>query len=261
MSIIDESDLKKYEECYSNYTKYNNKKAKFNTNIASNMRHNREIVDVLGTLKGKDIYNDRYIVRFNDNTIEDNIMSIELNFDYVKDPVEEDIRKTFSKIIKKYELSDKEVEELNIATSNYDYEVNEGTVFTRVETIESLFTEEDSNERIYPTEKQLKAMAEYIRKTEKYYMPFGYEEYTDKVIDLILSKEENEITKLDFLNEIKDMINHNIMCYSENYSLGKAKKEYENEFIRENKKLIIVEQMIKEEKQKENKKVKKKEAR
>ena len=35
-------------------------------------------------------------------------------------------------------------------------------------------------------------------------MPFfGYEEYTEKVIDLILNKDETEITKLEFLNEIK----------------------------------------------------------
>lgn len=260
MSIINEDDLKIYEE-NSDYTKYENEKAKFNTKIVSSMRHNREVVDVLGILKGKDIYNDRYIVRFNDDTIEDNIMSVELDFDYVKDPVEEDIRRSFSKIIKKYELTDKEVEELDTATSNYDYEINEGTVFTRVESIEKLFTEQDSEERINPTIKQLKAIAEYIRETEKYYMPYGYEEYTEKVIEIILSKDENDITKLNFLKEIKDMVNHNIMCYSENYSLGKAKEGYEKEFIRENKKLILVEQMIKEEKQKEKKKNKNKETR
>lgn len=253
MSIINENNLKDYEE-YSNYSKYENKKAKFNTKIASSMRHNTEVVDVLGILKGKDIYNDRYIIRFNDDTIDDNIMSAELDFDYVKDPVEEDISRIFSKLIKAYELNDKEVEELKTVTSNYDYEVNDGVVFTRVESIEKLFTEEDGTERINPTIKQLKAMAEYIRKTERYYMPFGYDEYTEKVINLILSKDENDITKLDFLYEIKDMINHNIMCYSENYYFGEAKKGYENEFIKENKKLILIEQMIKEEKQKDKKK-------
>lgn len=78
--------------------------------------------------------------------------------------------------------------------------------------------------------------------------------YTEKVIDLILNKDETEITKLEFLNEIKDMISHNIMCYSSNYSLEQSKQGYEKEFIRENKKLMLVEQMIKEEKQKEKKK-------
>ena len=79
--------------------------------------------------------------------------------------------------------------------------------------------------------------------------------------DLILSKNEDEMTRLEFLNEIKDMINHNIMCYSSNYSLGQAKQGYEKDFARENKKLILVEQMIREERQKEKKKGKNKEAR
>lgn len=63
------------------------------------------------------------------------------------------------------------------------------------------------------------------------------------------------------MNEIKDMINHNIMCYSDNNLLEKAKKGYEKEFVRENKKLILIEQMIKEEKQKEKIKSKNKEVR
>lgn len=167
-----------------------------------------------------------------------------------QDRVLQDIDRILTKIIKSYNLNEKESEELKIATSNYDYEANEGTVFTRVETIESLFTEADSETRIYPTIKQLKAMAEYIRETEKYYILYGYEEYTEKVIDLILSKDENEITKLDLLQEVKDMINHNILCYSDNYLLGKAKAGFENEWKKENKKLILIEQMIREEKQK-----------
>ena len=44
------------------------------------------------------------------------------------------------------------------------------------------------------------------------------------------------------------------MCYSSNYSLEQPKQGYEKEFIVENKKLMLVEQMIKEEKQKEKKK-------
>ncbi len=260
MSEINEEDLKDYEG-FDDFFKYEDKKAKFNTKIASSMKHNGEIVDVLGLLKGKDIYNDRYVVRFNDDTIEDNIFHVELEFDYFKNPVQEDMRRKLSRIIKAYDLNDKEIEELQIAVMNYDYEANEGVVFMRVESIQRLFTDEDSQERINPTIKQLKAMAEYIRYTEKYYMLYGYKEYTEKVIDLILSKDENNITRLDFLNEIKDMINHNIMCYSSNYPLGQAKQGYEKEYARENKKLILVEQMIKEEKQKEKKKDKNREAR
>lgn len=59
-------------------------KALFRTKIVSDMKHNGEIVEVIGHLKGKDIYCDRYIVKFNDGTIQDNIMSNELNFDYSK---------------------------------------------------------------------------------------------------------------------------------------------------------------------------------
>ena len=253
MNLIGEDDLK-IIETDDNFIKYENKKAKFNTKIASDMKHNGEVVDVIGVIKGRDEYHDSYIVKFNDDTIEKNIMNVELQFDYVKDPVQEDMRRKLSRIIKAYGLNEKEIEELQIAVMNYDYEANDGVVFTRVESIEMLFTDEDSQERINPSIKQLKAMAEYIRHTEKYYMLYGYEEYTEKVIDLILSKDENEITRLEFLNEIKDMINHNIMCYSSNYSLGQAKQGYEKDFTRENKKLILVDQMIKEEKQKEKRK-------
>lgn len=253
MNLINEDDLK-IIETDENYIKYKNKKAKFNTKIASDMKHNGEIVDVIGIIKGRDEEHDSYIVKFNDDTIEKNIMNLELQFDYIKDPIQEDMRRKLSRIMKAYNLNDKEIEELQIAVMNYDYEANEGTVFTRVESIEMLFTDENSQERINPSIKQLKAMAEYIRHTEKYYMLYGYEKYTKKVIDLILNKDEYEITRLDFLNEIKDMINHNIMCYSSDYSLGQAKQGYEREFIRENKKLILVEQIIKEEKQKEKKK-------
>ena len=49
------------------------------------MKHNGEIVEVIGLLKGKDIYNDRYIVRFKDGSIDNNIMSVELDFDYKKE--------------------------------------------------------------------------------------------------------------------------------------------------------------------------------
>lgn len=253
MNLLNENDLK-IIETDDNFIKYKNKKAKFNTKIALDMKHNGEVVDVIGVIKGRNEEHDSYIVKFNDDTIEKNIMNVELQFDYVKDPVQEDMRRKLSRIIKAYGLNNKEIEELQIAVMNYDYEANDGVVFTRVESIEMLFTDENSQERINPSIKQLKAIAEYIRHTEKYYMLYGYEEYTEKVIDLILSKDENEITRLEFLNEIKDMINHNIMCYSSNYSLGQAKQGYEKDFARENKKLILVDQMIKEEKQKEKRK-------
>ena len=58
------------------------------------------------------------------------------------------------------------------------------------------------------------------------------------------------------------MINHNIICYSKDSLFSEAKPGFEKEFVRENRKLILVEQMIKEEKQKDrDKKHKEREAR
>ena len=98
MGLIDENDLKDYEKFNSNYEKYNNKQARFNTKIASETRHNGEVVDVLGFIKGKDIYDDRYIVRFNEGTINNNIMTNELEFDFIRNSVQEDMRRELSKI-------------------------------------------------------------------------------------------------------------------------------------------------------------------
>ncbi len=250
MKILSEEDLKIIEN-NENYIKFENKKALFFTKIECSIRHNDEVVDVLGVLKGKNEEDDFYIVRFNDDTIGDNIMNIELNFDYTVDKTYMETRKILSKIMKKYELSDKEAEELYNASINYDYEANEGTIFTTVDSIKSLFTEEESVERINPSINQLKAMAEYIKETKDYYMLYCYEKYTKKIISLILNEDENAISRLEFLNEIKDMINHNIICYSKNSLFSEAKPGFEKEFVRENRKLILVEQMIKEEKQKD----------
>ena len=85
MSRIKESELYIYTEDNQDFESYDNKKALFKTKIASDMKHNGEIVEVVGLLKGKDIYNDRYIVRFKDGTIDNNIMSVELDFDYKKE--------------------------------------------------------------------------------------------------------------------------------------------------------------------------------
>lgn len=76
----DEKDIK------VSFRKYPNEplkfdKAKFNTKFASDMKHNGEIVDIIKFVKGRDIHNDRYIIQFNDGTINDNIMSCELDFE------------------------------------------------------------------------------------------------------------------------------------------------------------------------------------
>ena len=59
-----------------------------------------------------------------------------------------------------------------------------------------------------------------------------------------------EISTLDFLNEEKEMILHNIHCYSDGRFISKAKQGYEKQFAREQQKLLIVERLIDEERQK-----------
>ena len=85
MSRIKESELYIYTEDNENFESYDNQKALFKTKIVSDMKHNGEIVEVIGLLKEKDIYNDRYIVRFKDGSIDNNILSVELDFDYKKE--------------------------------------------------------------------------------------------------------------------------------------------------------------------------------
>src|SRR5699024_577555 len=85
MSRIKESELYIYTEDNENFESYDNQKALFKTKIVSDMKHNGEIVEVIGLLEVKNIYNDKYIVRFKDGSIDNNIMSIELDFDYKKE--------------------------------------------------------------------------------------------------------------------------------------------------------------------------------
>ena len=86
-------------------------------------------------IKGRNPEHDSYIVRFNDGTIEENVMNCELTFDYHRDKASIETRKELSRIMKLYELSDKEAEELLTASYNYDYEMNEGVVLTNLESI------------------------------------------------------------------------------------------------------------------------------
>ena len=85
MSKIDKNTLNYVYKQDSNYIGFKNVKARFQTKIVEDMKYNGEIVDVIGAIKGKDAFDDRYIVRFNDGTIDDNIYSTELDFDNVKE--------------------------------------------------------------------------------------------------------------------------------------------------------------------------------
>lgn len=61
------------------------------------------------------------------------------------------------------------------------------------------------------------------------------------------------MTRLEFLKELKEQIEYNIRCYSKDIILGLPKDEYKKEFSEENEKLIIVNKMIQEEKERKNK--------
>lgn len=76
-----EEIINKYKN-YRNFVEYEDMKAKFQTKFATSCCHNGEIVDVIGKIIGKDVYSHRYVVLFQDGTIEDNILSTELEFDY-----------------------------------------------------------------------------------------------------------------------------------------------------------------------------------
>ena len=80
-------DIEKLEE-KSNTNKTANDKVLFFTKIVrenpkiDNSNHNGEMVEIISFQKGKDVYCDRYTVRFNDGTIAEGIMSCELDFDH-----------------------------------------------------------------------------------------------------------------------------------------------------------------------------------
>ncbi len=110
--------------------------------------------------------------------------------------VDKIIEKIRNRIIKAYNLNKKEAREFRIATYNYDYEINDGTIFTTKESVERLFTEEDSEKQIPFSEKQLKAIAEFIYETEDFYNLGGidklFDQYTKKTILDILNNKDKE---------------------------------------------------------------------
>ena len=76
------------------------------------------------------------------------------------------------------------------------------------------------------------------------------EECYQEILQIEEGKTEDKITKLSMLKELKENIEHNILCYSSNYLMTQTKKEYAKEWETENKKLQLVNEMITEEKQK-----------
>lgn len=82
-----EYDVEEFEN-NNNINQPTNDKVLFFTKIVwenskiDNSIHNGEMVEILEINKGKDIYNDRYTVKFNDGTIADGVLRCELDFDH-----------------------------------------------------------------------------------------------------------------------------------------------------------------------------------
>lgn len=73
-----------------------------------------------------------------------------------------------------------------------------------------------------------------------------------------INESDKKLTRLELLKEVQDMVNHNLLCYSKDYFMNNAKEGYETEWEREKQKAELLEEMIGEEKRKENLKVKNK---
>lgn len=63
-------------------------------------------------------------------------------------------------------------------------------------------------------------------------------------------EKSNGISRLSILKELLEQTEHNVLCYSDNYLCSKPKKQYIKEWVRENKKVKIIKDMIKDEKEK-----------
>lgn len=73
-----------------------------------------------------------------------------------------------------------------------------------------------------------------------------------------INESDKKITRLELLKEVQDMVNHNLLCYSKDYFMNCAKEGHETEWERERQKAELLEEMIGEEKRKENLKIKNK---
>lgn len=63
-------------------------------------------------------------------------------------------------------------------------------------------------------------------------------------------EKSNGVSRLSILKELLEQTEHNVLCYSDNYLCSKPKKQYVKEWVRENKKVKIIKDMIKDEKEK-----------
>jgi len=106
----------------------------------------------------------------------------------IKDSAQERINGTIKQVIQVYSFNDKEAKEFEMATINYDYEANEGLIITKRENVVDMYRDIDTNEKFKPTQKQIIALADYIKETEDLYTFYGFREETEKVLQSILSE-------------------------------------------------------------------------
>ena len=57
------------------------------------------------------------------------------------------------------------------------------------------------------------------------------------------------LNRVDVLNEYKDMLNHNLLCYSADYLMNTPKKQYVKEWNETKEKLDILNDLINQEEQ------------
>lgn len=55
------------------------------------------------------------------------------------------------------------------------------------------------------------------------------------------------MNKIDLLTEFKDMLNHNLLCYSSNYLMNTPKKQYVKEWEKTQEKIKLVDELIEQE--------------
>lgn len=60
-----------------------------------------------------------------------------------------------------------------------------------------------------------------------------------------------EITRLSVLKNMRDMAWNNVFCYSANYGMTKPKEGYEAQWKEAKEKARLIDQMVKEQKEKE----------
>ena len=60
------------------------------------------------------------------------------------------------------------------------------------------------------------------------------------------------MNKIDLLKEFKDMLCHNLLCYSSDYLMNNPKKQYVKDWEETKQKISIIDEIINDEKEREH---------